>query len=103
MDGPYVPMKKKMGSEKLESKLQSEWTEAKVKKVQINFKAINTLNCALNPIEFNNISTYKSAKEIWNKLKVTHEGTTQVKESKIALIFNQYTTTNLIICDEFFK
>ena len=50
MDGPYVLTKKKMGSEELEPKLRSEWMEAEVKKVQINFKAINTLHCALNPI-----------------------------------------------------
>ena len=30
------------------------------------------------------------AKEIWDKLKVTHKGTSQVKESKIALLSNQY-------------
>ena len=61
-----------------------------VKKVQVNFKAINTLHCALNPTKFNRISTCKTAKEIWDKLKVTHEGTSHVKESKIALLSNQY-------------
>ena len=55
LDGSYVPMKKNMGSEESEPKFRSEWTEAKVKKVQVNFKAINTLHCALNPIEFNRI------------------------------------------------
>ena len=30
------------------------------------------------------------AKEIWDKLKVTHEETTQVKKSKISLLSNQY-------------
>ena len=39
LDGPYVPMKTKMGSEVLEPKLRSEWTELEVKKVQVNFKA----------------------------------------------------------------
>ena len=90
MDGSYVPTKKKTGSEDLEPKLWNEWMEAEVKKVQINFKAINTLHCALNPTEFNSISTCKLAKEIWDKLKVTHEDTTQVNESKITLISNQY-------------
>ena len=61
-----------------------------MKKVKVNFKAINTFHCALNPTEFNRISTCKMAKEIWDKLKVTHEGTSQVKESKIALLSNQY-------------
>ena len=30
------------------------------------------------------------ANEIWDKLKVTHEETTQVKKSKISLLSNQY-------------
>ena len=90
LDGPYVPMKTKAGSEALEPKVRSEWTELKIKKVQVNYKAINTLHCALNPTKFNRISTCKTAKEIWDKLKVTHEGTSQVKESKIVLLSNQY-------------
>ena len=90
LDDPYVPMKTKAGNEVLEPKIRSEWTELEIKKVQVNYKAINTLHCALNPTEFNRISTCKTAKEIWDKLEVTHEGTSQVKESKIALLSNQY-------------
>ena len=90
LDGPYVPMKTKVGSEALKPKIRSEWTELEIKKVQVNFKAINTFYCALNPTEFNRISTWKTVKEIWDKLKVTHEGTSQVKESKIAFLSNQY-------------
>ena len=46
LDGPYVLMKIKTGSEALEPKLRSEWTETEMKKVQVNFKAINALHCA---------------------------------------------------------
>ena len=90
LNGPYVPMKIKAGSEASKPKSKSEWTELEIKKVQVNFKTINTLHCALNPTKFNRISTCKTAKEIWDKLEVTHEGTSQVKESKIALLSNQY-------------
>ena len=83
-------MKTKAESEAMKPKIRSEWTELEIKKVQVNYKAINTLHCALNPMEFNRISTCKTAKEIWDKLKVTHEGTSQVKKSKIALLSNQY-------------
>ena len=75
LDGPYVPMKTKIGSEDLEPKLRSEWSESEMKKVQVSFKAINTLYCALNPTKFKRISTCKTAKEILDKLKVTHERT----------------------------
>ena len=71
LDSPHVSMKTKAGSEALEPKLRNEWTELEIKKVQVNFKAINTLNCALNPTDFNRISTYKTAKEIWDKLKIS--------------------------------
>ena len=33
MDGPYLPTKTKRGSEELEPKLQSEWTDIDMKKV----------------------------------------------------------------------
>ena len=79
MEGPYVPTKSKSASQELELKPRNEWTEAELKKVQMNFKAINTLHCFLNATEFNRISTCKIAKEIQDKLKVTYEGTTQVK------------------------
>ena len=90
LDGPYIPIKTKVESEAIEPKIRSEWTKAEIKKVQVNYKAINTFHCALNPTEFNHISTCKTAKEIWDKLKSTHEGTSQVKELKIALLSNQY-------------
>ena len=64
LDDPYVPMKPKTGSEDLEPKLRSEWSESEVKKVPVNFKVINTLHCALNPTEFNLISMCKTTKEI---------------------------------------
>ena len=68
-------MKIGTGVEALVPKLRNEWTELEVKRVQVNFKAINTLHRALNPTEFNRISTCKTVKEIWDKLKVTYEGT----------------------------
>ena len=75
LDGPYVLMKTKAGSEALEPKIRSEWTDLEIKRVQENYKVINTLHCALNPTEFNRISICKTAKEIWDKLKVIHERT----------------------------
>ena len=51
---------------------------------------MNTLICALSSEEFNRVSTCKTAKEMWDKLKVTHEGTSQVKETKINLLVHEY-------------
>ena len=40
--------------------------------------------------ENNRICQCKSAKEIWKLLEITHEGTNQVKESKINLLVHSY-------------
>ena len=49
MDCPFVSIKTKRESEEIKPKLRSEWIGAEVKKIQINFKEINTFHCALNP------------------------------------------------------
>ena len=51
---------------------------------------MNLLYCALDSNEFNRISTYESANDIWNRLKVAHKGTSQVKESKIDMLVHSY-------------
>ena len=53
MEGPYVPTKLKGTNQELKPKPRKEWTEAELKKVQMNFKAINTLHCSLNATKFN--------------------------------------------------
>ena len=53
LNGPYVPMKTGTRDEASVPKLRSEWSESEVKRVQVNFKDINTLHCDLNPTEFN--------------------------------------------------
>ena len=56
----------------------------------LNVKAMNALHCGLTPNEFNRISTCTTAFEIWDKLGITHEGTPQVKESKISSLVHEY-------------
>jgi hypothetical protein len=48
------------------------------------------LYCALDANEFNRISACESAREMWDKLEVTYEGTIQVKESKISRLIHEY-------------
>ena len=83
LDGPFVPMKTGTGGEASVPKLRSEWSESKVKRVQVNFKAINTLHCALNSIEFNRISTCKTAKEIWDKLRSLMKKPPKLKNQRL--------------------
>lgn len=50
----------------------------------------NLFHCAFEVNEYNKVSICKSAKEVWNKLEVTYEGTSQVKETVINLLFGDY-------------
>ncbi|GAV77670.1 UBN2 domain-containing protein, partial [Cephalotus follicularis] len=40
--------------------------------------------------EFNRISSCHTAKEMWDLLEITYEGTNQVKESKISMLVHEY-------------
>ena len=75
--GPHLPTIMVNGVASL--KPEEDWDEQDIKKIELNAKAMNLLYCALDPNEFNRVSTCSSTKEIWDTLEVTHEGTNQVK------------------------
>ncbi|GAV63419.1 UBN2 domain-containing protein, partial [Cephalotus follicularis] len=43
-----------------------------------------------SPSEFNRVSSIDSAKEMWDRLMVTYEGTNQVKDTKINRLVHDY-------------
>lgn len=51
----------------------------------LNIKTKTALYSCLTDEEFTRVTTCKTAYEIWTKLELAHEGSTQVKESKINL------------------
>ena len=61
-----------------------------MKLIDLTAKAMNVLYYTLNVDEFKRIFLCTSAKKIWDKLKITHERTSQVKESKINLSIHKY-------------
>ncbi|KAL7170248.1 hypothetical protein ACSBR2_035172 [Camellia fascicularis] len=56
-------------------KTEDECDEKDHELLKINAKAKLTLVCGLDSKEYNRISSCDSAKEIWDKLEVTYEGT----------------------------
>ena len=58
--------------------------------MQNNAKAKKILICGIGPDEYNRISSCQGAKAIWETLQTVHEGTTQVKMSKIDSLNRQY-------------
>ncbi|XP_075108837.1 uncharacterized protein LOC142180688 [Nicotiana tabacum] len=67
-DGPHVPMKKLGETGPMVPKDRKEY----------------------RPDEYNRVSACDYAKEIWEALQTTHEGTTQVKQSKIDMLTTGY-------------
>ncbi|GKV36699.1 hypothetical protein SLEP1_g44799 [Rubroshorea leprosula] len=88
MKGPYVPMK--IVGEREVPKEEIDWNDEDLEKIMIKNKAISMLQCALNPTEYHRVSGCDTAKEMWDMLEVTHEETSQVKESKINRLIYMY-------------
>lgn len=88
LEGPQLPTKTVDG--KTIPKKEEEWSTLDISNMEQNAKAMNILYCALDSNEFNRVSACETAKEIWDKLEVTHEGTNQVKESKIDMLVHKY-------------
>ncbi|XP_057985321.1 uncharacterized protein LOC131170279 [Hevea brasiliensis] len=86
--GPEIPLE--LHADGYREKLEDEYNELDWKKVSSNAKALNILHCALDATEYNRISGCTSAKEVWDKLEVTYEGTNQVKESKANRLVWEY-------------
>jgi hypothetical protein len=68
----------------------SEWTHEEKRLAQLDMKGLFILHCALSQDQFEKISTCESSHEAWRTLQITHEGTTQVKKTKINLLMQQY-------------
>ncbi|XP_075074518.1 uncharacterized protein LOC142162106 [Nicotiana tabacum] len=89
-DGPYVPTKKVRDPPVMMPKTRKEYNDAERKTVGKIFRAKKILVYGIGPNEYNKISTCQSAKEIWEALQTAHEGTTQVKKSKIDMLTTEY-------------
>src|SRR6187397_901802 len=71
-------------------KPMSEFDKEDFEKMEINALAVKLLHCGLGPHEHNRVMGCKNAKEIWDLLQVTHEGTNELKRSKIDLLMSKY-------------
>ncbi|GAV59471.1 UBN2 domain-containing protein, partial [Cephalotus follicularis] len=88
VNGPRMPIRTIEGV--VSPKPENEYNDNDFRMLQLNSKAKHVLFCAVGPNEFNRISSCDSAKEMWDLLEVTYEGTNQVKESKISMLVHEY-------------
>ncbi|XP_075099419.1 uncharacterized protein LOC142176202 [Nicotiana tabacum] len=89
-DGPYIPTKNVGDLPLTMPKTRKEYTDADRKVVKKSFCAKNILVCGIRPNEYDRIYACETAKEIWEALQTAHEGTTQVKKSKIDMLTTEY-------------
>ncbi|XP_009600322.1 uncharacterized protein [Nicotiana tomentosiformis] len=89
-DGPFVLMKIVGEGTVTVSKTRKEYNEADRKAIEKNFRANKILVYGIIPDEYNRISTCQSAKQIWEALQTAHEGTAQLKQSKIDMLTTEY-------------
>lgn len=85
VNGPYEPIDEITKKPK-DSK---DYTVEDKRKIVLNDKAIDILFCALSSSEFNRVSSCETAKEVWDILQVTHEGTSQVKKTRINMLLHE--------------
>ncbi|XP_070007302.1 uncharacterized protein [Nicotiana sylvestris] len=72
------------------------YTKEQMEVVQVNIKARNLLHNAISGEEYEKISSCDIAKEMWDKLEVTYEGTIKVKEVHINMLVNDYELFSMI-------
>lgn len=66
------------------------WTIDQFKRMENNYTTCHLILYGLNVVEQKRYVGYLSVKEMWHLLKITHEGTYEVKESKVDLLMIQY-------------
>ena len=67
-----------------------ELTDVENKRVQCDCVAKNIITSALNMDDFFRVSQCSSAREMWDILEVTHEGTTDVKQARKHALIQEY-------------
>ncbi|WMV52317.1 hypothetical protein MTR67_045702 [Solanum verrucosum] len=92
LDGPYVPtMEVKVGEiTRVIPKTRKQYNDSDKQLVQKYHKARKLLICGLSVNEYDLISSCESAKEIWDLLRTTYEGTEEIKKSKLDLFITQF-------------
>ncbi|XP_070020106.1 uncharacterized protein [Nicotiana sylvestris] len=66
------------------------YTDEQAVVITLNAKSKNLLYNAISGEEYEKISSCETAKEMWDKLEFTYEGTNKVNETRINLLVGQY-------------
>ena len=78
-----------IGWTKLEA-AKSTWDKAALAASNANSKALNAIFYGVSPDEFHRISHITIAKEAWQILETTYEGTKKVKDTKLQMLTTRF-------------
>nr|KYP38570.1 hypothetical protein KK1_040179 [Cajanus cajan] len=68
----------------------AQWTEEHKQRFMLNSKARNALMCAMYEEEYTKVHSFRSAKQMWDTLSLTYEGSLEVKRKKLSLLARKY-------------
>ena len=69
---------------------KSIWDKAALAAANANSKALNAIFCGVSLDEFHRISHVTIAKEAWQILETTYEGTKKVKDNKLQILTTRF-------------
>ena len=69
---------------------KSTWDKAAIATANANSKALNTIFFGVSPDELHRISYVTIAKEAWQILETTYEGTKKVKDIKLQMLTSRF-------------
>ena len=71
-------------------KPEAEWGNNEFAVAEFNNKAMYVITCALSRTEYNRFCSFKIAKELWDALKISYEGTEDVRLRKTVTLQREY-------------
>ena len=69
---------------------EDSWTREQIRRATMNWSAMNMMQCTIHPKEYSRVSSCKFAKEMWEKLQLIYEGTSEVREIKTSMLILEY-------------
>ena len=69
---------------------KSTWDKAALAATNANSEVLNAIFCGVSPDEFHKISHITIAKEAWEILETTYEGTKKVKDTKLQMLTTRF-------------
>ena len=69
---------------------KSTWDKAALVAANADSKALNAIFCGVSLDEFHRISHMTVAKEAWEILETTYEGTKKVKDTKLQMLTTKF-------------